>query len=589
MTPDIINFPRSKNHQIHKSPIAIFIAVAALVGIFTYPNYGISWDEPYFYAYADAIPAAYSPKWNKIEDFVYGPSAEDHKYYGPAYLLLGKPIQVAVSSVFYGNDAQSWHLVNFLCFLLGVYLFYRLCLRLLSPGLSTVTAIFFATQPLLWGHAFINPKDIPFMVAFLAAIVTGLDWVDAIKKPLTTKVTTPAPGAGARENTKENKLFAAFTGLAIPQMTLAALTLGIVSAIRVIGPFAGFLVAVYLIANQIVKQRFSSSLFLIVSSLIAYALTSILVMFTLWPFLWADPVNRLLEVLRHMSDNPTELSVLFMGQVFPANEMPRRYFPQMLALTFTEPVWPLVLLGLVKLLKNLADSKVSRLSSDGSKSEILNASIQPTWPLALVLLLWFGLLTAYNTLKVPAMYDGVRHFFFIIPPVFLVAGYGISWLREIFEKITKSPSHSIPFWEKAAKSFQYLIILSLFIPSSLGILRLHPYEYTYYNSAAGQTFRVYERDFWLTCYREALAWVLYSEPETPLYIQREFQLAESYNARQLTLLDLRNTPETEIPPGVLLLFSTRSNLDQKSVYRSLPIVQRFGREGADFCLLKRKP
>ena len=31
-------------------------------------------------------------------------------------------------------------------------------------------ALLFASQPLIWGHSFINSKDLPFMVFFLASI-----------------------------------------------------------------------------------------------------------------------------------------------------------------------------------------------------------------------------------------------------------------------------------------------------------------------------------------------------------------------------------------------------------------------------------
>ena len=46
-----------------------------------------------------------------------------------------------------------------------------------------------------------------------------------------------------------------------------------------------------------------------------------------------------------MSDNPTQLKVLFNGQLYQADELPRRYLPVLLSLTLTEPVLPLFLIG----------------------------------------------------------------------------------------------------------------------------------------------------------------------------------------------------------------------------------------------------
>ena len=36
------------------------------------------------------------------------------------------------------------------------------------------------TQPVLWGHGFINPKDTPFATAFIAAVYFGFRWVNQL-------------------------------------------------------------------------------------------------------------------------------------------------------------------------------------------------------------------------------------------------------------------------------------------------------------------------------------------------------------------------------------------------------------------------
>lgn len=501
--------PKMKRHL----PILLLLTANLLAGLLSFRGYGISWDEPLFYAYADTIPAAYLPAWDWQSETVYGPSAADHKYYGPAYLLLAGPLHVQIQTIFDLNSASAWHLINFFCFNLGIFFFYRLNLRFLSPGLATVSAAFFAFQPLLWGHSFINPKDIPFMTGFIAALTLGLDFVDSLHNG--------KPAAGG--------------------LVLAALTLGIVSAIRILGPLAGVLVFIYFLTK---KANWLA--------LIGYAALAMLMMLIFWPFLWADPFQRLFEVLKHMSDNPTELSVLFLGQIFPANEIPRRYFAQMLLLTLSEPTFGLIALG------------AARLGWQVFKK-------QRDWRTPLILFLWFGSLAAYIFIKVPAMYDGVRHFLFILPPLFVLAGYGIDWLHD---KIS-------PTWLKIS------LTLALLLPGLSGIARLYPYEYTYYNLLAGETFRVYERDYWLTCYGEALEWASRNAPGQRLYIQREIQLAEAYPPGP-ALFDLRGTDLSEIPSNALLLFSTRANLDKKSIYRNLPIVHTIGRENALFCLIKRK-
>lgn len=546
-----------------KARLAIFILLTALLlaGLFTFRDYGLSWDEPLFYEYAETIPAAYQG-WDRLDESVYGSSAEDHKYYGPAYLLLGRPLNIGIQAILGTDSAAAWHLVNFFSFSLGVTFIYRLGTRFAPPSLAAVNAAFFALQPLLWGHAFINPKDMPFMTAFLAAVTLGLEWVDAIQGK------NPPQDFHAKSQSAQSFPFlkkyfavfaalrAAFHALSLDKLLLATLALGIASAIRVIGPLAGALVFVYFLARFIRLTRDARTFSLI--HLSTYILLSIAIMFWLWPFLWADPLNRLLEVLRHMSNNPTELAVLFLGQIFPANELPARYFPQMLALTLTEPLLPLALLGGLRLGWQIIKK-------------------QRDWSEALVLFLWFVPLAAYNILKVPSMYDGIRHFLFLLPPLFILAGIGI----EAVSGVTSQVSGMRRF------TFHALLAVLLLLPGLAGILRLHPYQYTYYNSFAGPTYRVYENDYWLTCYKEAVEWARQNAADQPLYIQREFPVA-SYYGDGLDLRDLRYETLESLPDNALMLFSTRANLDIKSVFRKMPVVHAIGRDGVEFCLIKRK-
>jgi hypothetical protein len=55
-----------------------------------------------------------------------------------------------------------------------------------------------------------------------------------------------------------------------------------------------------------------------------------------------------------------------------------------------------------------------------------------------------------------------------------------------------------------------VLVIIVLLPGLIGILRLHPYEYTYYNSLVGQTEEIngkYELDYWCTSYREAMDFV----------------------------------------------------------------------------------
>ena len=331
-------------------------------------------------------------------------------------------------------------------------------------------------------------------------------------------------------------------------VALAGLMLGATTAVRVIGPLAGVVVFVYFLS----KRNWRAF-----PALIAYAVLSVVVMFAAWPFLWADPLQRLLEVLRHMSDNPTQLAVLFMGQMYRAPTLPRRYFPQMLAITLTEPTWLLFAAGFgLALFKSWRDRQRRTLS-------------------ALIVMGWFFLMLVYVLVNKPPMYDGFRHFLFTMPPVFAAIGFVFQFL---YEKLK-----SRILWAAA--------VLLLLLPGLLGMFQLHPYEYSYYNTfvgGVGGAYRSYETDYWLTCYKESLEWLRANRPGKTIHIQREFPLA-SYYGQGLALKDLAPETGLDIQPGDMLLFSTRANLDERSLYRKVPVIHSIGRQGADFCLIKEQP
>ena len=166
-------------------PLLLLLLIGLAAGLPVYNDYGLSWDEPLFYEYAAAIPSAYSIRARldgtfNMED-AYGPSA-DHAAYGPAYLLLAQPVVDGLDALFHSAEPDLWHLVNYLTFVVGALLLYVLCRRWVSPWAAFGAALLFLMQPVLWGHAWINPKDMPFLVFFLAAMVSGLRMVDALTK-----------------------------------------------------------------------------------------------------------------------------------------------------------------------------------------------------------------------------------------------------------------------------------------------------------------------------------------------------------------------------------------------------------------------
>jgi hypothetical protein len=136
-----------------------------------------------------------------------------------------------------------------------------------------------------------------------------------------------------------------------------------------------------------------------------------------------------------------------------------------------------------------------------------------------------------------------------------------------------------------------VIVFALFIPGLLGIVQLHPYEYTYYNSLVGGTggaFRTYETDYWLTCYKEAVEqFNTFAPRPANLFIHREATIAAGYAAGGITVSAARGNLSA-IQSGDYLLVNTRTNEDRKT-FRDAPVIIEIGRGGATFCVVKQVP
>lgn len=650
-----------------RTPLFWLLACNLLLGLLCYRDFGLSWDEPLFYQYAEAVPYAYSIRERLDGDFdlerAYGPSAGDHKMYGPAYLLLARPLVLTLDWALPGGLAEAWHLTNFLTFQAGVAFLYLLARRWMGQIAAFGAALLYAVQPVLWGHAWINPKDTPFAAFFLAAVWFGLGMVDRLSAAAPTTVATSAvfrPWKRLRRTIRvlallglvltltlflfwsglqslfsslvqsayqaapqslTGRLFAllaanaqqvpveayiqkgviwlvrlrllvtAVSGLLLiaaalltfwpdvvqrsaawlagklaprptwpawwlPSQSLgallvavlpAALALGLLSAIRVIGPLAGLLVALYFFLRAEPRP---------LAGLALYAGLAFLVMVVAWPYLWDSPLARLWEALRHMSNNPQIVSVVFNGTEYPSDRLPRSYLPLMLALTLTLPTWPLSFGGLAAAWQRLARREIE-------------------WRSLGVLLLWFWLMVAYVLIRRPPMYDGYRHFLFILPPVFILAGLALEWLLARIRRI----------------ELKALLLLAFVLPGLFGLARLHPYPYTYYNALAGGVggaARRFETDYWLTCYREIMQQVNADlAPGATLFVHRQPAIAQAYASQGLTVLRF-DPDDDQTFPGSMLLLSSRTNVDQK-VHPEAPILYQVGRDGAVFCVVKRIP
>lgn len=518
--------PSNFLQRIQTLPVLLLILVNVTVGLFTFRDYGLSIDEPYFYGYADAIGYAYNPaNWFSghfdLEANAYGPSPWDHRNRGPAYLLFARGPAHLLQAL--GLDqASAWHLVNFLAFQVAVYFFYVLARRWMGRWAALFATAFFAWQPVLWGHAFMNPKDPSFLLFFLLSLEFGLRMADHLA------------GAPADERPLQT----------LKHVIFPAVLLGLSTSIRILGPLAGMLVGLYFL---LLKKPGRTGWFLL------YGLIAILVMFVSWPYLWENPIQNFIGTLTFMADNPTTLRVLFNGELYRADQLPTRYLPVMMFLTLTDFTWPLALLG-------------------GVVAVVRARKHEIEWKSLLAAFLWLVIPLGYALWKKPPMYDGFRHFMFIVPPLFILAGLGAEALFR----------WSKPVWARVALAFVLLL------PAFLADVYLHPYQYTYYNFFIGTTHGAayrYETDYWLTCYKDSLEWINQQPAaELRVFVNREGSIAQYYARDGVQVIDLGRSKAIQPQAGDYLLLSSRAD---PGIYRNIEAGSFFiERLGAVFCVVQ---
>ncbi|HEY5902415.1 MAG TPA: hypothetical protein VIU39_07675 [Anaerolineales bacterium] len=583
-----------------------------LLGIFLTPQYGESWDELKFYKYADEALHAYVT-WPTSGTIHLTGNTYDN--YGPAYVMAVALGARLLGLVVPWTESDLRHLLYFVTFLAGLWAFHRLARRWMGDAAATGATALFATQPLFWGHAFISPKDIPFLTFFLLALHFGMRYFDRAEAssgrffPITSRrwvlwltaawllsllvlfggtalvrawieagvraaaaggdnlfmriasdIRTAEPGIYIQKFfvlfLEVRAVFFAISTLVmlliyrregpvllgmLRQVLLPAVLLGLTVCIRVLGPLAGVLVALYGLHKQ--GRRALPALF-------PYVLLAIAAMYATWPYLWPDPVGHFVESIVVMAKYPWRGQVLFNGSMYTSTDIPRSYLPVLLGIQLTEPVWFLFAAGLA----------VTAISAWKKRTE--------STQLVALTDIWFILPALGFILLRSPLYDNFRQVFFILPPVFLMAG-------AVFDRITS------PGWRTA-------LMLVCVLPGVIAGARLHPYEYIYYNRFIGGeagAFRRFELDYWGTSYREAAGWLNENAaPNAPIWVDGPSHLVGMYLRPDIKLYSGYEADRANHYDYVVS--TSRYNLDLTS-YSQARVVHSITREGAVLTVIKQ--
>ena len=304
--------------KTEKYLLAFWFVTNLVIGVFIVRDFGMSYDEPDYYLYAQNTVDAYKSFFALAYTPSFGP--HDLPNYGPAFIIFPELALRVVKLILPNIRAEIiWHFSYFLLFQLGGLCLYALARRWFDRWSAWGTLLLYTSQPLLWGHAFINPKDIPFMAFFLftlwsgfrLAATLGAQNIDVSFQSIEIRrLSLP------RFTVKESLPF-----LRSPQLLLAGILLGMTISIRLLGPWAGIIIILYLAFT--LGQR---SLPIITAYLIVAAITT----FITWPYLWPNPIDHWMNSLVLMVNFPWPGHILFNSQFYEPENLPISYLPILL-------------------------------------------------------------------------------------------------------------------------------------------------------------------------------------------------------------------------------------------------------------------
>jgi hypothetical protein len=155
--------------------------------------------------------------------------------------------------------------------------------------------------------------------------------------------------------------------------------------------------------------------------------------------------------------------------------MPRSYAPTLFALQLPEILLGLVLCGTIGAICAAVIPR-GRDGGAGHRAALLATVFAATLPLLITIA------------ARPAMYNGIRHFVFVVPPFAALGGLAGAWIARRLERLGR-----------AAVAGGALIFLAGAGSAVIEMAQLHPYEYTHFNRIAGRTAGArprYMLDYW---------------------------------------------------------------------------------------------
>src|SRR6201993_3193337 len=427
ITTSAIEAPARRSVERTCDDLALLVlAAVALIASLTFRDYGLGWDDYTHAEYADLLLRMYGSGFKDTGAL----SFANLYMYGGGFDMVAALLHKAIPLELF----ETRRLLGAIVGVIGLAVTWRLGRRVGGPVAGLAALLLLALCPTFYGHMFMNPKDAPFAVA-MVILMLGLVRL-AEEYPSPSPRTILIIGLGA--------------GLSIGSRTLSRPALGY----ALVGFLPVFIDEIRTHGVREAGVRFLHVVYVLIPGLVL----GYLIMGLIWPWSIIEPQNPFLALtyFSHFFERPWK--EMFDGALVSVPDMPWSYLPTLFALQLPEVLLALLFAGIVGTFVVLP----RRDGPPRRKTILLMLMLAATLPIAIAMV------------KRPALYNGIRHFIFVIPPMAVLAGTAFAWVMNELGKSRRS-------WQPAVlAAFCFGLLLSL-----AEMIRLHPYQYTHFNHIAG--------------------------------------------------------------------------------------------------------
>ena len=427
ITTSVIDVPARRTMERTCDDLAVAVLVAvSLIASFTFKDYGLGWDDYTHAEYADLLLKMFGSGFRNTDAL----SFANLYMYGGGFDMVAALLHKIVPLELF----ETRRLLGAIVGVIGLGVTWRLGRRVGGPVAGLATVLLLALCPTFYGHMFMNPKDAPFAVAMIV-LMLGLVRL-AQEYPAPSPRTILIVGIGA--------------GLAIGCRILGGLSL--------IYAVIGFMpLLIDDVRNQGAREaarRFARVLYMLLPGLIF----GYLIMGLVWPWSIMEPANplRALTYFSHFFEKPWK--EMFDGALVSVPDMPWSYLPTLFALQLPELMLALLAGGIAITFMALPRKDIAARQ----KTILLMLTLAATLPLVIAMV------------KRPALYNGIRHFIFVVPPMAVLGGVAFARLMDWLRVNHRGAQAA------AVAVFSF----GLMLPAA-EMIRLHPYQYTHFNYVAG--------------------------------------------------------------------------------------------------------